>query len=103
MGFAQIEKDFVRQKILPDFDWMGFSQPTQPTPLKKTSYPVSDCPDFYFERLLAEIAPQVGAELIHDQVSGPAGAALTGVQSARGTETACVGPVGDRNALADPG
>lgn len=36
MDFMQVEKEFVRRKVLPDFDWTRFDQPTPPTPLKKS-------------------------------------------------------------------
>ncbi|PNU19565.1 hypothetical protein C2E25_12075 [Geothermobacter hydrogeniphilus] len=40
MDFTAIEKEFIRQKVLPDFDWTRFDQPTHPVPLKK---PVQQC------------------------------------------------------------
>lgn len=40
MDFTEIEKAFVRKKVLPDFDWTRFDQPTEPTPLKK---PIEQC------------------------------------------------------------
>lgn len=40
MDFIEIEKEFVRRKVLPDFDWTRFDQPTRPVPLKK---PVAQC------------------------------------------------------------
>lgn len=40
MDFTQVEKEFIRQKVLPDFDWTRFDQPTQPVPLPK---PITQC------------------------------------------------------------
>lgn len=40
MDFTEIEKAFVRKKVLPDFDWTRFDQPTKPAPLKK---PIKQC------------------------------------------------------------
>jgi D-proline reductase (dithiol) PrdB len=40
MDFTQVEKEFIRQKVLPDFDWTRFDQPTRPTPLDK---PITQC------------------------------------------------------------
>lgn len=40
MDFAQVEKDYVRQKALPDFDWTCFETPTEPGPLTK---PLAQC------------------------------------------------------------
>lgn len=40
MSFLDIERDFIRGKILPDFDWMSFEAPTEPNPLTK---PISQC------------------------------------------------------------
>lgn len=40
MSFLDVEKDFVRAKVLPDFEWTGFEQATEPAPLAK---PVGAC------------------------------------------------------------
>ncbi|MDT8444403.1 MAG: glycine/sarcosine/betaine reductase selenoprotein B family protein [Desulfuromonadales bacterium] len=40
MDFTQVEKEFIRNKVLPDFDWTCFDNPTQPVPLQK---PVTQC------------------------------------------------------------
>ncbi len=40
MNFLDIEKDFVRQKVLPDFEWTGFELATEPNPITK---PVKEC------------------------------------------------------------
>lgn len=40
MDFTQVEKEFIRKKVLPDFDWTCFDQPTEPTPLQR---PVTQC------------------------------------------------------------
>jgi Glycine/sarcosine/betaine reductase selenoprotein B (GRDB). len=40
MDFAEIEKEYVRRKTLPDFDWTRFAVPTEPVPLAK---PVEQC------------------------------------------------------------
>jgi len=40
MSFLDVEGEFIRNKVLPDFDWMFFNEPTAPTPLSK---PVNDC------------------------------------------------------------
>jgi hypothetical protein len=40
MDFTQVEKEFIRKKVVPDFDWTRFDQPTQPVLLKK---PVTQC------------------------------------------------------------
>ncbi len=36
MNFLDIEKDFVRQKLLPDFELTGFELATEPNPITKT-------------------------------------------------------------------
>ncbi len=40
MSFVQVEKDFVRNKVMSDFDWTCFEQPTVPNLLPR---PVSQC------------------------------------------------------------
>lgn len=40
MSFLDIERDFIRQKILPDFEWTGFEEPTEAKPLTK---PLTEC------------------------------------------------------------
>ena len=40
MSFLDIEGDFIRGKVLPDFGWVSFEQPTEPNRLTK---PVSRC------------------------------------------------------------
>ena len=40
MNFVEIEKEYIRRKALPDFDWTGFEVPTEPVPLAK---PVRQC------------------------------------------------------------
>lgn len=40
MNFLDIERDFIRGKILPDFDWLSFEEPTEPNQLTK---PISQC------------------------------------------------------------
>lgn len=37
---ALLEKEFICQKVLPDFDWTRFDQPAQPVPLPK---PITQC------------------------------------------------------------
>jgi len=43
MDFTQVEKEFIRRKVLPDFDWTRFDHPTLPVPIKKpvTQYRVA--------------------------------------------------------------
>jgi D-proline reductase (dithiol) PrdB len=40
MNFSEVERDFLRAKVLPDFEWTAFHDPTTPTPLTK---PISTC------------------------------------------------------------
>ena len=40
MSFLDVEKDFVRCKVLPDFEWTGFEEATEPHPLAK---PMTEC------------------------------------------------------------
>ncbi len=40
MSFLDVEGDFIRGKVLPDFEWTPFVSPTEPTPLCK---PVNEC------------------------------------------------------------
>jgi hypothetical protein len=40
MGFLDMERDYIREKLLPDFDWVRFTLPTEPTPLTK---PLAEC------------------------------------------------------------
>lgn len=40
MSFLDIEEDFIRRKVLPDFAWVSFDEPTEPNRLKK---PISQC------------------------------------------------------------
>lgn len=40
MSFLDIEGDFIRGKVLPDFSWVSFEEPTDPNRLAK---PVSQC------------------------------------------------------------
>jgi len=40
MNFLDVEGEFIRSKVLPDFDWTIFEGPTVPTPLRK---PVNTC------------------------------------------------------------
>ncbi len=35
MNFADIEKEYLRRKTVPDFDWTVFEAPTDPVPLAK--------------------------------------------------------------------
>lgn len=35
MNFADIEKQFIREKIYPEFDWKRFDKPSPLTPLRK--------------------------------------------------------------------
>lgn len=35
MNFAIVERDFVRARILPDFDWVLYSQPSPINPMSK--------------------------------------------------------------------
>lgn len=38
IDFTEIEKDFIRRNVLPDFDWTWFEIPTEPIPLEKPIY-----------------------------------------------------------------
>lgn len=40
MSFLDVEADFIRNKVLPDFSWTSFQEPTAPAPLTK---PVEEC------------------------------------------------------------
>lgn len=40
MSFLDIEKDFVRRKALPDFEWTRFEHATEPNSIAK---PIMDC------------------------------------------------------------
>ena len=40
MNFLDVEGDYIRSKVLPDFAWTGFAVPTEPSLLSK---PVTDC------------------------------------------------------------
>ncbi|MDD2899719.1 MAG: glycine/sarcosine/betaine reductase selenoprotein B family protein [Desulfuromonadaceae bacterium] len=40
MNFLDVEGDFIRGKVLPDFQWTSFAEPTEPALLKK---PVNKC------------------------------------------------------------
>ncbi len=40
MSFLDVEGEYVRGKILPDFAWTAFAEPTVPTPLTR---PISEC------------------------------------------------------------
>lgn len=40
MSFLDVEGDFIRGKVLPDFKWTTFAEPTEPTPLNK---PINEC------------------------------------------------------------
>ncbi|NOY53368.1 MAG: hypothetical protein GXP58_07065 [Deltaproteobacteria bacterium] len=40
MNFAEVERDYIRSRILPDFEWMYFSRPTDHHPVGK---PVDQC------------------------------------------------------------
>lgn len=35
MSFVEIERDYIRSRVLPDFDWVRFSQPSPIHPLGK--------------------------------------------------------------------
>lgn len=35
MNFAVVEKDFIRSHVLPDFDWVAYSEPSPVNPLPK--------------------------------------------------------------------
>jgi D-proline reductase (dithiol) PrdB len=40
MNFLDVERDYVRRRALPDFEWTPFELPTEPNPLNK---PLRDC------------------------------------------------------------
>lgn len=40
MNFLDIEGDFIREKVLPDFEWVSFGEPTTPNQLTK---PAAEC------------------------------------------------------------
>jgi len=40
LNFTEIERDYIRSRILPDFEWIGYPQPTHHHPLRK---PVDQC------------------------------------------------------------
>ena len=40
MSFLEIEEEFIRKKILPDFAWTSFAEPTSPAPLTR---PLAEC------------------------------------------------------------
>jgi len=40
MSFLDVEGDFIRSKVLPDFAWTPFDEPTAPAPLAK---PLREC------------------------------------------------------------
>lgn len=40
MSFLDVEGDYIRNKILPDFSWTAFEEPTAPAPLNK---PLNQC------------------------------------------------------------
>jgi len=40
MNFAQIEKQYIRERAYPDFDWVSFDRPSPVNPPRK---PVSQC------------------------------------------------------------
>ena len=35
MNFADVERDYIRQHILPDFEWAHYSEPSRINPLRK--------------------------------------------------------------------
>jgi len=35
MSFADVERDFIRSRILPEFDWVVYSSPSNINPLRK--------------------------------------------------------------------
>jgi D-proline reductase (dithiol) PrdB len=35
MNFLDVERDYVRRRVLPDFEWTTFDLPTEPNPLRK--------------------------------------------------------------------
>ncbi|GAB7025034.1 glycine/sarcosine/betaine reductase selenoprotein B family protein [Geotalea toluenoxydans] len=40
MSYLDVEGEYVRGKVLPDFQWASFAEPTEATPLKK---PINEC------------------------------------------------------------
>jgi D-proline reductase (dithiol) PrdB len=40
MSFLDVEREYIRRKIVPDFEWLSFESPTQAAPLGK---PVREC------------------------------------------------------------
>ena len=40
MNFLDIERDFIRRKVLPDFEWTGFESAAEPNPVTK---PIKEC------------------------------------------------------------
>jgi D-proline reductase (dithiol) PrdB len=36
MNFADVEKDYLRKRGLPDFEWTSFAAPAEPNPLTKS-------------------------------------------------------------------
>jgi D-proline reductase (dithiol) PrdB len=40
MSFTDVERDYLRRKLVPDFEWTTFVQPSEPVPLGK---PVGAC------------------------------------------------------------
>lgn len=40
MSFLDVEGEYVRRKVLPDFQWTSFAEPTEATPLRK---PINEC------------------------------------------------------------
>lgn len=40
MSFLDVEGEYVRGKVLPDFQWTSFAEPTEATPLRK---PINEC------------------------------------------------------------
>ncbi|MEK6776367.1 MAG: glycine/sarcosine/betaine reductase selenoprotein B family protein [bacterium] len=40
MNFVEIERDYIRSRILPDFEWMSYTRPTDHHPLEK---PIDQC------------------------------------------------------------
>ena len=40
MSFLDAEAEYIRKKVLPDFSWTSFAEPTAPAPLTK---PLEEC------------------------------------------------------------
>ncbi len=40
MSFLDVEGEFIKNKVLPDFSWTFFTEPTEPAPLVK---PLQEC------------------------------------------------------------